>query len=87
MFFFSGPTSSLSSLIHAATLIVQQLHRGISLSKSFYRACWEVYVCSQQLQHNRKVNLCSLKTLSKSVFCSEKVNIPLLVLSKKKCTV
>ncbi|XP_077160450.1 midasin isoform X2 [Paroedura picta] len=50
----AGSTCSLSSLIHAATLIVQQLHRGISLAKSFYRACWEVYVCPQQSQDNRK---------------------------------
>ncbi|XP_015262586.1 PREDICTED: midasin [Gekko japonicus] len=53
----AGSTCSLSSLIHAATLTVQQLHRGISLAKSFYRACWEVYVCPQQSQGNRKLVL------------------------------
>ncbi|XP_054829779.1 midasin [Eublepharis macularius] len=53
----AGSTCSLSSLIHAATLIVQQLHRGISLAKSFYRACWEVYICLQQSQDNRKLVL------------------------------
>ncbi|XP_060119521.1 midasin-like [Heteronotia binoei] len=53
----AGSTCSLSSLIQAATLIVQQLHRGVSLAKSFYRACWEVYVCPQQSQDNRKLVL------------------------------
>nr|XP_056712126.1 midasin [Euleptes europaea] len=53
----AGSTCSLSSLIHAATLTVQQLHRGISLAKSFSRACWEVYVCPQQSQDNRKLVL------------------------------
>uniref|UniRef100_A0A452IL40 Midasin n=1 Tax=Gopherus agassizii TaxID=38772 RepID=A0A452IL40_9SAUR len=56
----AGETSSvlsLSSLIHAATLIVQQLRRGLGLAKSFYRACWEVYVRSQQSQMNQKLVL------------------------------
>ncbi|XP_042318311.1 midasin isoform X2 [Sceloporus undulatus] len=53
----AGSTYTLSSLIHAATLIVQQLHRGLGLSKSFYKACWEVYVCMQHLQNNKKLVL------------------------------
>ncbi|XP_048350337.1 midasin isoform X2 [Sphaerodactylus townsendi] len=53
----AGSTCSVSSLIHAATLIVQQLHRGIGLAKGFLRACWEVYVCSQQSRDNRKLVL------------------------------
>uniref|UniRef100_A0A8C8S1Z5 Midasin n=1 Tax=Pelusios castaneus TaxID=367368 RepID=A0A8C8S1Z5_9SAUR len=53
----AGSVWSLSSLIHTATLIVQQLHRGLGLAKSFYNACWEVYVRSQQSQVNQKVNL------------------------------
>uniref|UniRef100_A0A8C0IUI7 Midasin n=1 Tax=Chelonoidis abingdonii TaxID=106734 RepID=A0A8C0IUI7_CHEAB len=52
-----GSVLSLSSLIHAATLIVQQLRRGLGLAKSFYRACWEVYVRSQQSQMNQKLVL------------------------------
>ncbi|KAH0622150.1 hypothetical protein JD844_024188 [Phrynosoma platyrhinos] len=53
----AGSTYTLSSLIHAATLIVQQLHRGLGLSRSFYKACWEVYVCMQHLQNNKKLVL------------------------------
>uniref|UniRef100_A0A8C0HJP3 Midasin n=1 Tax=Chelonoidis abingdonii TaxID=106734 RepID=A0A8C0HJP3_CHEAB len=53
----AGSVLSLSSLIHAATLIVQQLRRGLGLAKSFYRACWEVYVRSQQSQMNQKLVL------------------------------
>ncbi|XP_074982679.1 midasin isoform X2 [Caretta caretta] len=53
----AGSVLTLSSLIHATTLIVQQLHRGLGLVKSFYRACWEVYVRSQQSQMNQKLVL------------------------------
>ncbi|XP_067386141.1 midasin isoform X2 [Emydura macquarii macquarii] len=53
----AGSVLSLSSLVHAATLIVQQLHRGLGLAKSFYSACWEVYVRSQQSQINQKLVL------------------------------
>uniref|UniRef100_K7FQC1 Midasin n=1 Tax=Pelodiscus sinensis TaxID=13735 RepID=K7FQC1_PELSI len=53
----AGSMLSLSTLIHAATLIVQQLHRGLGLAKSFYRACWEVYVRSQQSHMNQKLAL------------------------------
>ncbi|KFV78000.1 Midasin, partial [Struthio camelus australis] len=49
--------SSLSPLLRAAALIVQQLQRGFGLAKSFYRACWEVYGRSQQLQINQKLVL------------------------------
>ncbi|KAM8810105.1 midasin [Eudromia elegans] len=52
-----GSVSSLSLLLHAAALIVQQLQRGLGLVKSFYRACWEVYGRSQQLQVNQKLVL------------------------------
>ncbi|XP_074846986.1 midasin isoform X2 [Carettochelys insculpta] len=51
----AGSVLSLSSLIHAAILIVQQLQRGLGLAKSFHRACWEVYVRSQQSQMNQKL--------------------------------
>uniref|UniRef100_A0A8D0DW25 Midasin n=1 Tax=Salvator merianae TaxID=96440 RepID=A0A8D0DW25_SALMN len=51
----AGGSHTLSSLIHAATLIVQQLHRGIGLAKSFCKACWEVYVCSQQSENTQKL--------------------------------
>uniref|UniRef100_A0A672UVV0 Midasin n=1 Tax=Strigops habroptila TaxID=2489341 RepID=A0A672UVV0_STRHB len=46
---------SLSPLLQAAVLIVQQIQRGLGLAKSFYRACWEVYGRSQQLQVNQQV--------------------------------
>ncbi|XP_064411298.1 midasin [Latimeria chalumnae] len=64
------PTSSTASLIRAATLIIQQLQRGFSLTKAFYRACWEVYTCSQHSQANQKqVQEIVLKHLS--VFSSQ----------------
>ncbi|XP_025949160.1 midasin [Dromaius novaehollandiae] len=53
----AGSVSSLSPLLHAAALIVQQLQRGLGLVNSFYRACWEVYGRSQQLQINQKLVL------------------------------
>uniref|UniRef100_A0A8C2SW72 Midasin n=1 Tax=Coturnix japonica TaxID=93934 RepID=A0A8C2SW72_COTJA len=52
-----GSVSSLSPLLQAAALIVQQMQRGLGLVKSFYRACWEVYGRSQQLQSNQKLVL------------------------------
>lgn len=57
----SGSVSSLSPLLQAAVLIVQQIQRGLGLAKSFYRACWEVYGRSQQLQINQKVRVLYLK--------------------------
>jgi len=59
--FLSGSVSSLSPLLQAAVLIVQQMQRGLGLAKSFYRACWEVYGRSQQLQINQKVKILYLK--------------------------
>uniref|UniRef100_A0A8C9MGW1 Midasin n=1 Tax=Serinus canaria TaxID=9135 RepID=A0A8C9MGW1_SERCA len=53
----AGSVSSLSPLLQAAVLIVQQIQRGFGLAKSFYRACWEVYGRSQQLQMNQKLVL------------------------------
>ncbi|KFU91782.1 Midasin, partial [Chaetura pelagica] len=53
----AGSVSSLSPLLQAAVLIVQQIQRGLGLAKSFYRACWEVYGRSQQLQVNQKLVL------------------------------
>ncbi|KGL95354.1 Midasin, partial [Charadrius vociferus] len=53
----AGSVSSLSPLLQAGVLIVQQIERGIGLAKSFYRACWEVYGRSQQLQINQKLVL------------------------------
>ncbi|XP_014736917.1 PREDICTED: midasin-like, partial [Sturnus vulgaris] len=53
----AGSVSSLSPLLQAAVLIVQQIKRGFGLAKSFYRACWEVYGRSQQLQINQKLVL------------------------------
>ncbi|KAM4681124.1 midasin isoform 2-T2 [Amazona ochrocephala] len=53
----AGSVSSLSPLLQAAVLIVQQIQRGLGLAKSFYRACWEVYGRSQQLQINQQAVL------------------------------
>uniref|UniRef100_A0A663DUU3 Midasin n=1 Tax=Aquila chrysaetos chrysaetos TaxID=223781 RepID=A0A663DUU3_AQUCH len=60
----AGSVSSLSPLLQAAVLIVQQIQRGLGLGKSFYRACWEVYGRSQQLQINQKVKVLYLKHAS-----------------------
>ncbi|XP_067882619.1 midasin [Heterodontus francisci] len=43
----AGGTSSISSLLHAAVLIVQQLKHGLNLTEAFHRACSEVFVLSQ----------------------------------------
>ncbi|KAG8124032.1 hypothetical protein E2320_019500 [Naja naja] len=53
----AGSTYSLSTLIHTATLIVQRLHRGLGLAKSFYRACCDVYASTQQSQKDKKLVL------------------------------
>ncbi|KAM9018411.1 midasin isoform 3-T4 [Ara ararauna] len=53
----AGSVSSLSPLLQAAVLIVQQVQRGLGFAKSFYRACWEVYGRSQQLQINQQAVL------------------------------
>ncbi|XP_034264874.1 midasin [Pantherophis guttatus] len=53
----AGSTYSLSTLIHTATLIVQRLHRGLGLAKSFYKACWEVYASAQQSPKDKKLVL------------------------------
>ncbi|XP_060128572.1 midasin isoform X2 [Zootoca vivipara] len=50
----AGSSYTLSALINAATLIVQQLRRGFGLAKSFYKACWDIYVSSQQSEDNQK---------------------------------
>ncbi|XP_063773055.1 midasin [Pseudophryne corroboree] len=42
-----SPCSSLSHLLHAATLISQQLQRGCHLEQAFQRACQEVFTFSQ----------------------------------------
>ncbi|XP_078068621.1 midasin [Mustelus asterias] len=43
----AGTSSSISSLLHAAVLIVQQLQHGLSLAEAFHRACSEAFVLSQ----------------------------------------
>ncbi|XP_075058881.1 midasin [Mixophyes fleayi] len=42
-----SPCSSLSYLLHAATLISEQLQRGCQLEQAFQRACSEVFTFSQ----------------------------------------
>lgn len=70
-FSFSGSSYTLSALINAATLIVQQLRRGFGLAKSFYKACWDIYVSSQQSGDNQKVSLPPLEMCSSSVCARE----------------
>uniref|UniRef100_A0A8C6R246 Midasin n=1 Tax=Nannospalax galili TaxID=1026970 RepID=A0A8C6R246_NANGA len=50
-----SPTSSVSTLIQTAILIVQYLQRGLSVDTAFSKACWEVYVCCQHSATNRKL--------------------------------
>ncbi|XP_037699423.1 midasin isoform X2 [Choloepus didactylus] len=50
-----SPTSSMSTLIQTALLIVQYLQRGLSLERAFSEACREIYVCSQHSPANRKL--------------------------------
>ncbi|XP_060061378.1 midasin [Erinaceus europaeus] len=49
------PTSSLSTLIQTAILIVQYLQRGLSLDRAFFEACWEAYIRSQHSPAKRKL--------------------------------
>ncbi|MEE6475824.1 hypothetical protein FKM82_010868 [Ascaphus truei] len=49
-----SPCSSFSSLVHAATLISQQLQRGVGLEKAFYKACNDVFICSQHTPAQQK---------------------------------
>ncbi|KAM4694301.1 midasin [Discoglossus pictus] len=46
--------SSLSTLLHAAALLSQQLQRGVDLQKAFLGACSEVYISSQNSQASQK---------------------------------
>ncbi|KAK2507590.1 hypothetical protein MC885_004960, partial [Smutsia gigantea] len=50
-----SPTSSISTLIQTALLIVQYLQRGLSLDRAFSEACWEAYVHSQYSPANQKL--------------------------------
>ncbi|XP_036895348.1 midasin isoform X2 [Sturnira hondurensis] len=50
-----SPTSSVSTLIQTALLIVQYLQRGLSVDRAFSEACWEAYVHSQHSAANQKV--------------------------------
>lgn len=61
-FFIGSPTSSISTLIQTALLIVQYLQRGLSLDRAFSEVCWEAYVRSQHSPANQKV----LRTVWKS---------------------
>ncbi|XP_066110370.1 midasin isoform X3 [Saccopteryx bilineata] len=49
------PTSSVSTLIRTALLIVQYLQRGLSLDRAFSDACWGAYVRSQHSPANQKL--------------------------------
>ncbi|XP_042842742.1 midasin [Panthera tigris] len=50
-----SPTSSISTLIQTALLIVQCLQRGLSLDTAFSEVCWEAYVRSQHSPANQKL--------------------------------
>nr|XP_035921041.1 midasin isoform X1 [Halichoerus grypus] len=50
-----SPTSSISTLIQTALLIVQYLQRGLSLDRAFSEVCWEAYVHSQHSPANHKL--------------------------------
>ncbi|KAJ6665782.1 hypothetical protein lerEdw1_001254 [Lerista edwardsae] len=76
----AGSSYSLSSLMHVATLIVQQLHRGFDLAKSFYRACWEVYVCSQRSQDNQQLMLDLIVKQVSALTSNEARDVSLLAL-------
>ncbi|KAM6126972.1 midasin isoform 3-T3 [Pterocles gutturalis] len=67
----AGSMSSLSPLLQAAVLIVQQIQRGFGLAQAFYRACWEVYGRSQQLQINQKLVLELVKKHASSLASHE----------------
>ncbi|XP_067841398.1 midasin [Heptranchias perlo] len=49
-----GVSSSISSLLHAAVRVVQQLKRGLNLTEAFHRACLEVFVFSQTSRAHQK---------------------------------
>ncbi|XP_059556931.1 midasin isoform X4 [Myotis daubentonii] len=53
--FVGSPTSSISTLIQTALLIVQYLQRGLSLDRAFSEACWKAYVRSQHSPANQKL--------------------------------
>ncbi|XP_054578497.1 midasin [Eptesicus fuscus] len=53
--FVGSPTSSISTLIQTALLIVQYLQRGLSLDRAFSEACWVAYVRSQHSPANQKL--------------------------------
>ncbi|KAG8444766.1 hypothetical protein GDO86_009802 [Hymenochirus boettgeri] len=49
-----SPCDSLSTLLRAATLISQQLQRGIGLEKAFYTACKETFMFSHHSLTSQK---------------------------------
>uniref|UniRef100_UPI00398F5005 midasin isoform X2 n=1 Tax=Pristiophorus japonicus TaxID=55135 RepID=UPI00398F5005 len=72
----AGSSSSISLLLHAAVLIVQQLKRGLNLTEAFHRACSQVFVLSQtsqahqqQVQERVEKHKLTLATLKSSAHC------------------
>ncbi|XP_039980712.1 midasin isoform X5 [Xiphias gladius] len=49
-----SPTSSLASLLHAATLLSCQLHRGVDLPSALQHACGEAYSLCQRTTASQK---------------------------------
>ncbi|XP_031820381.1 midasin [Sarcophilus harrisii] len=75
-----SPTSSLSTFFHTATLIAQRLMRGLSVTRAFYGACWEVYVCAQQSPASRQLVQEILMRCVSSLKSPEKWGSSLLVM-------
>lgn len=59
-----SPTSSVSSLLHAAALLSSQLQRGVDLPSALLQACGEAYALCQRSTANQKVDTHSDTTTS-----------------------
>ncbi|XP_035384712.1 midasin isoform X1 [Electrophorus electricus] len=52
---WDSPASSVSSLLHAATLLSAQLQRGVDLPSALLQACGEAYSLSQRTAANQQL--------------------------------
>ncbi|XP_076872534.1 midasin isoform X2 [Brachyhypopomus gauderio] len=52
---WDSPASSVSSLLHAATLLSAQLQRGVDLPSALLQACGEAYALSQRTTANQQL--------------------------------
>ncbi|GAA6099361.1 midasin isoform X1 [Tachysurus ichikawai] len=53
---WDSPSSSASSLLHAAALLSSQLQRGVDLPSAMLQACGEAYVLCQRTNANQKLS-------------------------------